>query len=300
MNGKHAALFAGGTDLMVQMKYGARAPELVIGLKKIQILRELAYSDTDGLTIGPMVSLQGLWTSAVVRDTFPILAGAASLVGSTQHQFMGTVGGNLCLDSRCLYYNRPVAAQSGNPCHKRGGQTCHAVRGARRCYAVYSADVGTVLYALQARIVVSSADGERSLPLNEFFTGDPMKPNCLEKNELITKIIVPPERASFNRYYKVRRRGSTDFPQIGVAVVAFPQKKEYRVVLNAVAGEPLRFKDLEEMFLCDNLSMHRVADFAEEAVSRVKPVGNVYGSPAYRRKLVGVLIKKAFSEMGVN
>ncbi len=298
--GGRAAVMAGGTDLIVRMKQGIVIPTLLVGLKMLPELEELSYSETGGLRIGSMVSLQKLGSSPVVKESFPVLAEAVSLVGAAQQQFMGTVGGNLCLDTRCCYYNQPEQyRRSIPPCHKLGGETCHTVKGANRCYAVYSADLGSVLFALGASIAVAGSKGTKVVPLEKFFSGDPAKPINLQKDELITEIIVPPEKPGFARYYKLRQRNTLDFPQMGVTLVAFPDVQEYRIVVNAVAGSPLRFKDLEAMLSKEKLSENLVADFAAKIVSRVKPMANVSGSPAYRRKMVGILVKKAFLEMGV-
>ena len=300
--GERAAIMAGGTDLMVQMMQRTSVPELVIGLKQIPELHNLTYSETHGLKIGPMVSLQQLANASVVKDNFPVLAETALMVGAVQHQFMGTVGGNLCLNTRCWFYTQSADwRRSLIPCHKLGGDTCHAIKGSRsrRCYAVYSADVGSVLFALGARIVLAGSQGEKMVPLEEFFDGDLIKPNNLGKDEFITEIVVPPQRTSFARYYKPSLRGAIDFPKVGVGLVASPENKDYRVVISAVDRKPVRFKDLEATLSQHELSGKQVADFAAEVTSRIRTVANVSGSPAYRRQMVYVLIKKAFSEMGV-
>jgi 4-hydroxybenzoyl-CoA reductase subunit beta len=300
-NGR-AAIKAGGTDLMVQMMQRTQVPELVIGLNQIPELQGLSYSEPDGLRIGPMVSLQKLANASVVKDTFPVLAETATMVGAVQHQFMGTVGGNLCLNTRCWYYNQSADwRRSLIPCHKLGGDTCHAIKGSRsrKCYAVYSADVGSVLFALDARLVLSGSQGEKIIPLDEFFGGDLIKPTNLGKDEIVTEIIVPPQRLRFARYYKPSLRGALDFPKVGVAFIACPENKDYRFVISAVDRKPARFKDLEAGLSQQEISRKRVMDFAAEVTSRIRTVANVSGSPAYRRQMVNVLINKAFTEMGV-
>lgn len=298
--GERAAIMAGGTDLIVQMMQRTLVPELVIGLKQIPELQNLTYSEDQGLKIGPMVSLQKLANASVVRDNFPILAETASLVGAVQHQFMGTVGGNLCLNTRCWYYNQSAEwRRSLIPCHKLGGDTCHAVKGSRsrKCYAVYSADVGSVLFALGAKIVLSGSEEEKVVPLEEFFGGDLINPTNLRKDEVITEIIVPPQKLGFARYYKPGLRGAIDFPKVGVALVASAENTDYRVVISAVDRKPARFKDLEAMLSHNEISEKQVADFAAEVTSRIRTVANVSGSPAYRRQMVNILIKRAFREM---
>jgi 4-hydroxybenzoyl-CoA reductase subunit beta len=298
--GERAAIMAGGTDLMVQMMQRTSIPELVIGLKQIPELQNLAFSETEGLKIGPMVTLQKLSNSTAVKTNFPILAEAASMVGAVQHRFMGTVGGNLCLNTRCRYYNQSADwRRSLSPCHKFGGDTCHAVKGSDRCYAVYSADVGSVLFALGAKIGLTGSQGDKVIPVQEFFGGDSVKPTILGQDEIITEIVVPPQRPSFARYYKLSLRGAVDFPEMGVALVAFDEEKEYRVVISAVDSKPLRFPDLEAMLSRNEISGSLVDNFGAEVTSQVKTLANVSGSPTYRRKMVNVLIKKAFAEMGV-
>ncbi len=297
--GGRAAIMAGGTDLVVQMKQRTQLPEVVVGLKKINELQSLNYRKANGLKIGPMVTLQNLATSTVVRDHFPVLAEAASSVGAVQQQSMGTVGGNLCLDTRCWYYNQPADwRQTLTACHKLGGNTCHSVKGAHKCYAVYSGDVGTVLFALDARVIISNSDGDKIVSLDDFFVGDGVKPTNLQKDVLVTGIIVPPQNPQFARYYKLRLRKALDFAQLGIVLVAFPEKKEYRVVFNAVAEKPLRFKNLEAMLSEGEISESLVAEFSSKVVSKIKPVGNVSGSPAYRRKMAAILLRTAFAEMG--
>lgn len=298
--GARAAIMAGGTDLIVRMMQRTSAPELVIGLKQIPELRHLTYSASEGLKIGPMATLQNLADSSAVRDNFPILAQAASGVGAVQHRYMGTVGGNLCLNTRCKYYNQPADwRKSLGLCYKSGGDICHAVKGSRRCYAVYSADVGSVLYALDAKIVVTGGQEDKLISLEAFFGGDSVKPTVLGQDEFITEIIVPPQQPSFARYYKLGTRDAVDFPKLGIVLAAYRESKDYRVVLNAVDGKPLRFRDLEVTLSQGEISGSLVADFTAAVTSRVKPVANVAGSPAYRRRMVNVLIKKAFSDMGV-
>jgi carbon-monoxide dehydrogenase medium subunit len=156
-----------------------------------------------------------------------------------------------------------------------------------------------VLFALGARIVLSGSQGEKIVPLEEFFGGDLIKPTILGKDEFITEIIVPPQRLSFTRYYKPSLRGAIDFPKVGVALVASAENKDYRVVISAVDRKPARFKDLEAMLSQNEISAKQVSDFAAEVTSRIRTVANVSGSPAYRRQMVKILIKKAFTEMGV-
>ena len=294
------AIMAGGTDLLIQMKNETLTPQVVIGLRKIEQLQGLSYSETEGLSIGSMVSLQTLVSSELIRGNFPMLADAASSVGAIQHRFMGTVGGNLCLDTRCLYYNQPAEwRRCIPPCHKLGGNRCHAAKGVHSCHAVYSADVGSALLALDARVKITNGRMEKVISLEDFFSGDPVRPTNLQRNELVKEIIVPAQKPTFGRYYKLRQRRAIDFMQLGIAIVRFSEKNYYRIVIAGVEAKPLRFKHVEEMLSHERISENLIAAVLTEIASKVKPVANISGSPIYRRKMVGIIIKKAFIEMGL-
>jgi len=151
--GDKAQAIAGGTDLMMALKNRLKVPEMLVDLRGLPHLNRISYSDKEGLKVGVLVSLRQLAANSVVKEKYPILSRAALDVGTPQLQAMGTIGGNLCQDNLCLYYNRsPMLRQRLEPCHKLGGNVCHAVRRSKICWATYCGDTAPVLLIYQAKV----------------------------------------------------------------------------------------------------------------------------------------------------
>ncbi|MDP2268854.1 MAG: FAD binding domain-containing protein, partial [Deltaproteobacteria bacterium] len=168
--GQAARLIAGGTDLLQALKYGLKKPRLLIDISSLPELARIYYSPQLGLTIGSLVTLRHLASHQAVRDNYPLLMQAALSMGSTQLQAMGTIGGNLCQDTCCIYYNRPPMSRQGlDPCYKLGGGECHAVKGSKICWATYSGDIAPALLVLKAQLIIADKDGDKTLPVNSLF-----------------------------------------------------------------------------------------------------------------------------------
>ena len=167
-----AVLLAGGTALMVGLRYRLSRPAVVIGLKGLTAMDYVARNGSGGLAIGSMVTLENLERSPFVLNESPPLAQAVQFVGIPSIRHKATLGGNLCLDTRCIYYNQSEFWRSAQKaCFKLGGDICHAVEKVRHCQAVYQGDLGPVLIALGAEVKIASANGEKIIPSAEFFTG---------------------------------------------------------------------------------------------------------------------------------
>ncbi len=149
--GTDARIIAGGTDLVMALKYRLKTPKLLVGLNRIPRLRRIHYAAEQGLTIGAMVSLRHIAEHRTIQEKYPLLAHAARCMGSVQLQAMGTIGGNLCQDACCVYYSRtPMMRESIGPCFKSGGSVCHAVKSSKKCWATYCGDLAPALLALGA------------------------------------------------------------------------------------------------------------------------------------------------------
>lgn len=301
-SGPQAAAMGGGTDLVVQMQQRTHAPQVVVGLRKIAELKEISYDDSTGLQIGAGVTLHQLAGLPVVKAKYPGVAQAATTVGAMQHQFMGTIGGNLCLDTRCWYFNQSASwRRSLAPCHKLGGSTCHAVKGAKKCYAVYSGDLAALLLALDSQVALVDSKGlEKVAPLASIFSGDPARPFTLTCDTLITRIIIPPGELNSSKYYKLRTRGSIDFAQVGVAIALNKDSQAFRVVVNAIEGRPVRLTNIEDLLAQEKVSAEIMPEVIRMVTARVKPVANVFGSPEYRRYMAGVLVKQGLLEVAAS
>lgn len=298
-----AVIIAGGSDLLQSLKHRLQAPRMLVDLGRISRLGDIAYSKSKGLEIGARVTLRHLARDPVVRSNYPVLVQAASTVGTAQLQAMGTVGGNLCQNSLCLYYNRPPMMRlSLAPCHKLGGDLCHAVAGSKECWAVYSGDLAPALLALGARVVVASPTGNRTLALGDLYSGDGNKPNVLKPGQILTHILLPPPLPHARTVYlKLRVRKTIDYPLLGVALyLAFERDgrvcRHARLALTGVDRAPLLIPETTEL-KGKPIGAAEIVKIAQAAHRRAHPLGNVSElPPKYRRDMIDVYVRKAFEQ----
>jgi 4-hydroxybenzoyl-CoA reductase subunit beta len=300
--GKHdkkAALLAGGTALIVGLRYKLSRPAVVIDLKGLTALDYVNRNESGGLAIGSMVTLETLEKSLLVLNECSLLAEAIRLVAIPSVRHGASIGGNLCLDTRCLYYNQSEFWRSGlKGCFKLGGVICNAVEKGRRCQAVYQGDLGPVLLALEAEVKIASANGEKIIPLAEFFTGRGEKPNVLRSDEILVEIRIPPSgHDASGAYEKLRVREGMDFPMAGVAVMIKRNRSgtidQAKVVLGAVGSSPVEVPKAAGLLEGQKPTEDLLQSVSREAVDRAQPVGNLAIDVSYRRKMVGVLVKRA-------
>ena len=294
-----AALLAGGTALMVGLRYRLSKPAVVIGLKRLTALDYVSRNGSGGVAIGSMVTLETLEKSPLVLNEYAPLAQAVQLVAIPSIHHGATIGGNLCLDTRCIYYNQSEFWRTAQKaCFKLGGDVCHAVEKGRHCQAVYQGDLGPVLMALGAEVKIASANSEKIIPLADFFTGRGEKPNVLKPDEILVEVRIPTSGyGAAGAYEKLRVREGMDFPMAGVAVMVKTNRsgtiEKAKVVLGAVGSSPIEVPKaaglLEGYKPTDNL----LQSVSREAVDMARPVGNLAMNPRYRRKMVGLLVKRA-------
>jgi 4-hydroxybenzoyl-CoA reductase subunit beta len=216
--GPTALVLAGGTDLLPNMKQGLRAPEHLVSLQSVGALRGIRR-DAATLVIGAMTSLEAVAEDAEVRRQAAALAEAAEAVGGPQHRRMGTLGGNLCLDTRCRYYNQTQFWRSAlGFCLKKDGDTCHVVEGGKRCVAAASNDTAAAAIALEAVLVIHGPRGVRRVSAGEFFIADGARNVAIEHGELLVSVEIPLRSHRVSVYEKLRRRGAIDFPLLSIAV----------------------------------------------------------------------------------
>ena len=286
---------AGGTDLLPNYKWHINVKSHVISLSSIPELRELSE-----MHIGAMVSVAEL---AGGESTHPVLAKAANSIASVLIRKSGTVGGNICLDTRCYWINQSETwRESIDWCHKCDcgtGADCRVIPNQNTlCVATYQADLAPVLMCLGATIHLASPAGTRSLPLCEFFELDGMKRNILEKGELVTHITIPEDSSEWRGdYQKLRQRESWDFPEAGVAVLwrggSSGAPENLRVATTGLESIPSLHSEEAERAVSSWRGAETVEDLAESIRKAVKPVQNTWFSPPYRRKMVKVLTKRA-------
>jgi len=300
---EHAAgslIVAGGTDAVPNLKHRLHEPEFVVHIGGIAALRGVRDAE-DGLHLGPLVTLGELAAHAVVRRDFPSLAKAASLVASPQIRNMGTVGGNLCLDTRCTYYNQTLFwRESLGFCLKKSGTACHVVPQGKRCVAAHSSDVAPVLIALGARVDIAGAEGTRTLAVDDFFVGDGVHNNVLAPGEVVTRLFVPAaSRRMRAGYQKLRPRAAIDFPMLSVAFATHVEAgacRGARLVVSAIAARPRVVGGLETLAEGRPLDDALVERLGAAAYKQCRPLINVPYDQEYRQEMVPVFVRRAVRE----
>jgi 4-hydroxybenzoyl-CoA reductase subunit beta len=290
-------ILAGGTDLVPSMRQRLFAPRYVLDVKGLGDLNYIRNGA--GLEIGALATVADIAETPAVRKSFPVLAEAASTIASPVLRTMGTLGGNLCLDTRCLWYNQSLFwRKSCNFCLKKDGDVCHVAPGGTRCWAVFSGDTAPALLVLDAEIEIASPRGLRRTPLAHFYTGDGMNRMKLAGDEMLTRVIVPASAAGRRGVYlKFRLRDSIDYPLAGVAVVLKLDPggvcEQGAVALTALNPKPLVVPGSREALagakLTDDL-LQRLADLASKVM---KPLTTSSSTPDYRRDIARVFVKRA-------
>jgi 4-hydroxybenzoyl-CoA reductase subunit beta len=300
---KSGKFLAGGTDLFVAMKERISCPELLIDLNTISELKGVEWCEKKRLRLGALSTLTQLRENPIVQKHFPVLSQTVALMSTPTLQNMGTIGGNLCLDTRCYYYNQSgFLKKRWEPCFKIGGKTCHVVRGGDSCYAVYSGDMAFPLIALGAKVKIIGDDSAREIALKKFFSGSGIKPNVLKFNEILSEILIPtPPEHSGCSYRKLRLRDTMDFPLLGVSVFLHLEGrngrcKDARLVLGAVAPSPLVVEEAAQLIRGKEITPKLIEEVSQIAWKTAHPMANTASSPKYCREMVRVFTRNAIQE----
>lgn len=293
-----ATLLAGGTDIVPKLKRRQQTPSMLISLRNA---RELSGIEGNGaLTIGAMTTLRAIAADPRVRDAHHALFRAASQIATPLIRSTATLGGNLALDTRCNYYDQNHGWREAiGFCLKcGGGDVCWVAPSSPRCWAVSSSDATPALIALDARVTLLSKSGEREIALEELYRDDGAAPLTKRHDELITAIRIP--RPWTSTYWKLRRRGSFDFPVLGVgAAVRFGAQgiiEDARVVLGAVASRPLLLKESSRL-VGRKLTEDVIEEIAEEGAAHAKPLDNTDFHLTWRKTMAGKFIAEALREL---
>lgn len=298
-----ARLIAGGTDILPNLKHRLDRPPVLVSLSRVRSLRSITFSTEDGLVrIGAGLTLTELSEHPQIRDMFPSLAHAAGIVASPLIRNMGTLGGNINLDTRCRYVNQTAFWRSAiGGCLKSEGNVCHVVPGGRNCVAAMSSDCVPVLISLGARIVLVGAAGRREIPLSEYYVADGTRHTCRADDELTTEVLLPiPQTPRRTAYAKWTVRKSIDFPLVSVALrfdleaddVDSPIR-DVRVVVGVLGSKPREVTRMDAV-IGRKLSESAVAEqVAERAHAQCKPLENVPYEAPYRRQMIRVHTRRA-------
>ncbi len=299
--GATAQIIAGGTDLLPNMKHGLFEPGHVISLRSVAELEGI--TETDGfVTIGAMTRLLTIAESPAVRRIAPALSQAAGAVGGPHHRRMGTLGGNICLDTRCTYYNQTYFwRQALGFCLKKDGTECHVVTSGKKCVAAASNDTAPALMVLGAQIVLFGPTGQRTLAADDFYTTDGIYNTVKRPDELVTFVRVPIHVGRRSAFEKLRRRGAIDFPLLNCAArVDYAEDgttEAVDLVVSTLAARPKRIKAAARLAAGSPLDEATVLELAEAAYKQCKPLSNLVDDPAWRREMVRVVTRKALTRV---
>ena len=276
-HGPKARVAAGGTDLYPRMKYGLDCPEAIISLKGIRA-EAPTLPDDDQLRLDSLMTLADVVRSPLVLERAPLLGEAAHSVGSNQIRHMGTLGGNLCLEPRCTYFNQTHNYQYVEPCFKRNGDRCFLVSKGRNCQAVFMGDTVPALICLDAEVQIHSEDKTRQIPVEEFYTRDPLEPISLSGDELVGGVVIPiPAAPRATAFSKFSMRGGMEFGAHSAAVLLEMNEngrtcEVARIAVGSVSARPERAVKAEAALIGETLSEELLREVAKKIATETRLV----------------------------
>jgi 4-hydroxybenzoyl-CoA reductase subunit beta len=300
--GPDASFVAGGTDLYPNMKRRQQTPRTVISVARLRELHEIRGDAATGMIIGASVSLTEICEHPVINRDYPVIADAARLISTPILRNMGTIGGNLLLDTRCNYYDQNYEWRKGiNFCMKKDGDICWVAPGSPKCWAVQSSDLAPVMVALGARVRLQSTVSDRLVDAAGLYNNDGI--NYLHKmpGELLTEVHLPPTNGTRAVYKKLRRRGSFDFPVLGVAaalnIAQDGTVKSASLVLGGVAPSPLEVKEAEVHLIGQPFDEARIQAAAQAAYIKARPLDNTDFVMNWRKQMTRPFVVRALEEL---
>lgn len=306
-----ARVVAGGTDVVPNLRMRLYEPKRLVDIRGLRPLRGIEWRDGAGLRIGALTTLTELLASPLVRERFPALAAAAAAVAGPLQRNMGTLGGNLCLETRCVWYNQSHFWRTSlggclklpvpHPHAAYPETRCHVAPGGKFCWAVWSGDTAPALLTLDALIEIESLKGARRMPLRDFYTNDGMNRIRLGSHELLTAVHIPARMADRRgAYHKLRIRNSIDYPLAGVAVTmdvdAGGRCRDARVAIAGVNPAPLLVEEASRLLVGKPPSPELVEQAAQAAMRTGKPLTTSASTPVYRRQMIRVFTRRALED----
>jgi len=301
-NGPDAMFVAGGTDLYPNMKRRQQTPKVVIGLAHVNELRIAKGQPKDGVVLGANLTLSEVTDDPRIRDAYPAVARAAELISTPLLRNMGSIGGNLLLDTRCNYYDQNYEWRKAiHFCMKKDGEICWVAPSSPRCWAVQSSDCAPVMVAIGARVKLVSTSGERMITAAELYNDDGIRHLNKRPDELLTEIHLPPVNGCRATYWKLRRRGSFDFPVLGVAVWLKRSQdgtvEDSKIILGGVGSHPIRAIMAETMIAGKKLTEELIRDAAQAAYQPAKPLDNTDFAMTWRKEMARFYVAGTLREL---
>ena len=300
--GPEGQFVAGGTDLYPNMKRRQQTPRTVISVMRLPDLNYISGDGSSGIRIGASITLTDIIEHPVINRDYPVVAHAARTISTPLLRNMGTIGGNLLLDTRCNYYDQNYEWRKGiNFCLKKDGDVCWVAPGSSKCWAVQSSDLVPVMVAIGAKLRFASTLGERMIDAAGLYNDDGIDYLHKRADELLVDIHLPPINGWRASYQKLRRRGAFDFPVLGVA--AFIKSNgsgavnEARIVLGGIAPSPLQIMEANEALIGHPFDENSIAAAAEAAYVRARPLDNTDFVMNWRKQMAREYTLRALRQL---
>jgi 4-hydroxybenzoyl-CoA reductase subunit beta len=299
--GAKAMPLAGGTDLLPNMKRRQQVPRTLMSLRHIEALHHIEFGQP-GSKLGTCLTLSDIAEDPRFRNGLMALAQAASFVATPQIRNMATLGGNLCLDTRCNYYDQSYEWRKAiGFCLKKDGTTCWVAPGSKKCVAVSSTDTAPALIALGARVHLVSRSGEREVSLADLYQNDGINYIRRRPDELLTDVLLDSLHGWKSTYWKLRRRGAFDFPVLSVAAAARLSRngvvEDARIVVGSAACLPLIAAEAAKSLLGRSLNQESIAEAAAFAARIAKPLDNTDFDMTWRKRVTAEFVTNALREL---
>ena len=299
--GPDGQFVAGGTDLYPNMKRRQQMPKTVISVMRLDELNQIAGDGSNGLQIGASVTLSAVCENEIIKRAYPVVAHAAKTISTPILRNMGTIGGNLLLDTRCNYYDQNFEWRKGiNFCLKKDGDVCWVAPGSSKCWAVQSSDLVPVMVAIGAKLRFTSTLGDRIVDAAGFYNDDGIDYLRKRPDELLVSVQLPPTNGWRASYQKLRRRGSFDFPVLGVAAYVKTDRdvvSEAKVVLGGIAPSPLEIQEAAAALVGKPLNADQIQQAAEAAYVKARPLDNTDFVSQWRKQMARQYTIKALNEL---
>ncbi|HEX7998693.1 MAG TPA: xanthine dehydrogenase family protein subunit M [Pyrinomonadaceae bacterium] len=300
--GPEGQFVAGGTDLYPNMKRRQQTPKVVISVTRLRELNQITGDGRSGLVIGASVSLTDICEHEIVKRDYPMVAEAAKLISTPLLRNMGTIGGNLLLDTRCNYYDQNYEWRRGiNFCMKKDGDVCWVAPGSSKCWAVQSADLVPLMVAMGAKVKLVSTLGERMVLAAGLYNNDGIDYLHKRPDELLTEIHLPPLNGWRATYKKLRRRGAFDFPVLGVAArLDFAEDgivREARLILGGIAPAPIEVKEAAAALVGHTLGPEQMQAAAEACYLKARPLDNTDFVMNWRKQMARPYVLRALEAL---
>jgi len=305
--GPEAQFVAGGTDLYPNMKRRQQMPKTVISVMRLPEPHQVSGDGKQGLVIGASVTLTEICENEIIRRDYPVIASAARTISTPILRNMGTIGGNLLLDTRCNYYDQNYEWRKAiNFCLKKDGDVCWVAPGSSKCWAVQSSDLVPVMVAIGAKFRLVSTLGERLIDAAGFYNDDGIDYLQKRPDELLVDIHLPPTNGWRASYQKLRRRGAFDFPVLGVAAYVKYEDgaavdnqliTDARIVLGGIAPAPVQVSVAAQTLIGKSLSDDQIEAAAEAAYVKARPLDNTDFVYQWRKQMARQYTIRALREL---